>query len=152
MIEVGGEVRSKGKKDKTKNKDWIVGIEKPTPEFSGHQQTFVLGNNSLATSGSYLQTAEISGQRISHIIDPRSGLPSQIDIGTSELVAVAVVAPACVRADAWATAMFVLGERRGVELADQHGIAVLFLLRSGSEIVEVPSKHWKKENGVPAEQ
>jgi thiamine biosynthesis lipoprotein len=144
MIEVGGEVRSKGKKDKNKNKDWIVGIEKPTPEFSGHQQTLVLGGRSLATSGSYVQAAEIGGQRISHIIDPRSGLPSQTARGANELVSAAVIAPSCTVADAWATAMFVLGERKGVELAQQHSIAVLFLLQSGNGIVEVPSKHWGK--------
>ena len=149
LIEIGGEVRVKGKKDKTKHKDWIVGIEKPVLESldqdSDNQQELILGDNSLATSGSYLQTFQfqIEGQRVSHIIDPRTGLPAQIENDEQELVAVSVVFPNCADADAWATAMFVLGEQKGIELADKQGFSVLFLLYSGGEIVEVPSKHWQ---------
>ena len=168
LIEVGGEVRSKGKKSKQKNswwstlmdgffngnkpqqkeKDWIVAIEKPVLElpnqFAGNQQTLVLGDKSLATSGNYLQTIQMGDQRVSHIIDPRTGLPAQIGNGVRELASVAVIAPNCTLADAWATAMFVLGEQKGIELANQHGMSVLFLLRNGNEIVEVPSKHWQQ--------
>jgi len=148
LIEIGGEVRSKGKKDKTKNKDWIVGIERPVPEsadqFSGLQQKLTLKDQSLATSGSYRQVLQVEGQFVSHLIDPRTGLPAQIGESANRLVAAAVIAPNCTRADALATAMFVLGEQKGIELAYQHGIAVLFLLQNGSEIVEVPSKNWAK--------
>ena len=146
LIEVGGEVRSKGKRSKDKN--WMVGIEKPVlksqSEFLGLQQAFPLQNQSLATSGNYLQTRQIGDQHISHIIDPRSGVPVWIESGMGELASAAVIAPTCTIADAWATAMFVLGESKGTELANQHGIAVLFLVRKGNEIVEIPSKHWNK--------
>jgi thiamine biosynthesis lipoprotein len=145
LIEIGGEVRSKGKK--SKEKDWIVGIEKPalTPsnEFSGLHQAFSLKDQSLATSGNYLQTSQVGDRRVSHIIDPRTGLPAQITSGTDEFASVAVLAPACTQADAWATALFVLGKQKGRELADQQELAVLFLLRKDNEIVEVPSKRWK---------
>jgi thiamine biosynthesis lipoprotein len=158
LIEIGGEVRAKGKKSKEKN--WIVSIEKPTPDFSGHQQILTLNNQSLATSGSYLQTISIGDQRISHLMDPRTGLPAQITtpIATpiaiqsegepDELVSVAVIAPTCTLADAWATALFVLGEKKGRELANRHGISALFLLRRGSEIIEIPSKHYEKNADV----
>jgi len=168
LIEVGGEVRGKGKKikeddisffmrlinwvqgkgTKSKEKDWIVGIEKPVLEsshdFPGLQQTFALKDCSLATSGNYRQTRVIGDQRVSHLIDPRSGLPVRIESEAGELVAAAVVASDCTSADAWATALFVLGEQRGVEVANQHGIAVLFLLYNGKEVSEVSSKHWTK--------
>lgn len=140
LIEVGGEVRCKGKKGK--NKDWIVGVEKPTLEFSGHQQKFVLGDQSMATSGSYQQPAEIDGKRFSHIVDPRTGIPAQVESGVRDLVAVAVISPTCIVADAWATTLFVLGEQKGVKIADEQKLAALFLLRSGDEIVEVQSKQW----------
>ena len=143
LVEVGGEVRSKGKKGKDKegkDMEWIVGVENPL-QSSAIQQKLVLGNKSLATSGSYLQRLQVEGRSISHIIDPRTGMP----VGESELVSVAVMASDCIRADAWATAMFVLGEQRGGTLASQHGIAVLFLLKNGNEIVEVPSKNWSQK-------
>jgi len=140
LIEVGGEVRGKGKRNK--ERDWIVGIEKPMAQYSGRQQTFSLKDQSLATSGSYLQFREIGRQRVSHLIDPRSGLPAQIGDGVNELVTAAVLAPNCTRADALSTAMFVLGEQKGLELANRHGIAVLFLLKTGDEIREVSSNYW----------
>ena len=144
MIELGGEVRSKGKKGKDREKVWIVSVEKPTQEYTGNQQTFPLGDRSLATSGNYLQTRQIGDIDVSHLIDPRTGLPAQIGEGQHELASVAVLAPNCTQADAWATAMFVLGEQEGIELADKLEMAVLFLLRNGIGIVEVPSKHWGK--------
>jgi len=117
FIEIGNQVRSKGKR--SKEKDWIVGIEKPaiesSNEFSGLQQVVPLKNQSFATQ--------------------RAGL-------SDELASVTVIAASCTSADAWATALLTLGPSKGTELAHQHGIAALFLLRNGSDIVETPSKHW----------
>jgi len=141
LIEVGGEVRGKGKRNP--GKDWIVGIEKPSPEqFAGIQQAFPLRDQSLATSGSYVQFRNIEGRQISHLIDPRTGLPAPIEGNVDVLVSTAVLAPNCSRADALATAMFVLGKQKGLELANRHKIAVLFLLRTGDDIREVASEHW----------
>ena len=142
LIEIGGEVRSKGKKSKDKN--WIVGIEKPTAEHTGNQQRFELKNQCLATSGSYLQIFQVGGHRVSHFIDPRSSMPVAIGDDLNELVSVAVMDTNCARADAWATAMFVLGKQKGLELANQRGMAVLFLLRTSDEIHEVSSNNWLK--------
>jgi len=118
FIEIGDKVRSKGKK--TKEKDWIVGIEKPanesSNEFPGLQQAVPLKNQSFATQ--------------------RAGAPD-------ELASVTVIAATCTSADAWATALLALGTLKGIELAQQHGVAVLFLQRRGNETVEVPSKHWQ---------
>lgn len=123
FIEIGDKVRSKGKKirdKKTKDKDWIVGIEKPaiesSNEFSGLQQVVPLNNRSFATQ--------------------RAGL-------SDELASVTVIAATCVHADAWANALLALGEPKGTELARQHGITALFLLRRDNDILEVPTKHWK---------
>ena len=142
LIEVGDELRIKGRK--SKDKEWIVGVEKPTPEFKKAQQIVPLKNQSMATSGNYLQTIQLDNQRVSHIVDPRSGLPAQIGSGSSEFASVSVIASDCTQADAWATALFVLGEQEGIGLADRQGLAVLYLLQRGNEIVEIPSKKWGK--------
>ena len=122
LIEVGNCVRCKGKK--SKDADWNIGIEKPpleaSKEFPGLQQNVVLRDQSLATkSGSLPVNAAL------------------------ELRSVAVVADDCFCADAWATAMFLLGES-GIESANQHGIAVLVLYRRGENVEETFSKHWRK--------
>ena len=143
LIEVGVEVRGKGRNNK--DNDWFAGIEKPWSEqFSGIQKRFPLTNQSVATSGSYLQYRNIDGHSVSHLIDPRSGLPAQIGEGTERLVSAAVLAPNCTQADAWATAMFVLGEQKGLELANRQKVAALFLLQTGDAIREVASDAWKK--------
>jgi thiamine biosynthesis lipoprotein len=45
--------------------------------------------------------------------------------------------PTCMLADAWATALLVLGEKDGVALARERGIDALFVLREGSRLREV---------------
>ena len=139
MIEVGGEVRCKG--NKGAKGEWTIGIEKPLfghrDEFSGVQKKLQLGNRSLATSGDSRNYRELDGVRFSHLIDPRTGFPTErapsgVTTPTERLGSVSVIDTTCARADALATAMFVLGEKDGLALAEKRGIAVLFLLRSES--------------------
>lgn len=144
LIEIGGEVRSKGKKNKSK--DWIVGIEKPMPEFTELYKSLPLRDQSLATSGNYLQRLKIEGKEFSHIIDPRTGLATEVGSSINELVSVSVLAPDCTSADAWATALFVLGTQKGIELAEKQGLAALFLQQNGGEIIEVTTKSWNHQN------
>ncbi|MDR0521795.1 MAG: FAD:protein FMN transferase [Planctomycetaceae bacterium] len=143
LIEIGGEVRCRGKK--TKDTDWLAGIINPIDE-NHVQQKLVLGSRSLATSGNYRQLRQIEGETVTHIVDPRTCLPVRFGGESAEqLVSVSVILPECMRADAWATAMFVLGEKEGLELAGKHGIPVLFLLRQNDSVRESPSESWKKK-------
>ena len=114
FIEVGTLSRSKGKKGVERDQDWVVGIERPTQDYTGLYQTFALNDRSLAKSG------------------------------TRELASVAVLAPNALQASAWMTAMLVLGEQEGLELANRHGIAVLFLRLDGDEVRTTYSEHWQQ--------
>ena len=67
----------------------------------------------VCTSGNYRRFFEVAGERYSHIIDPRTGRPA--DAAPS----VTVVAADAATADAWATALSVLGAG-GLALAEQH--------------------------------
>jgi thiamine biosynthesis lipoprotein len=144
MVEVGGEVYCCGYKGisinyKTTSQHWVIGIEKPiivsSDEFSGLQRKLPISNQALATSGDYQNYREIEGVRYSHFIDPRTAFPMEyLPAGepkpVERLGSVSVLTELCVNADAWATALFVLGEHKGLELAEKHGIAVLFLFRT----------------------
>ncbi|MDR3199029.1 MAG: FAD:protein FMN transferase [Planctomycetaceae bacterium] len=144
MVEIGGEVCCRGYKGssgtyKTTSQDWIIGIEKPfivsSDGFSGLQRKLSLVDRALATSGDYQNYREINDVRYSHFIDPRTGFPTEyLTAGEPKpierLASVSVLTERCVYADAWATALFVLGEHKGLELAEKHGIAVLFLFRT----------------------
>ncbi len=78
----------------------------------------------MATSGDYRHWVEVQGRRLSHTMDPRRGAPL-----IASPASVTVVARTCAEADAWATALMVLGLERGAALARKHGLDALFLLR-----------------------
>ncbi|MDR2755654.1 MAG: FAD:protein FMN transferase [Planctomycetaceae bacterium] len=144
IVEIGGEVCCRGRKGiaanyKATSHDWIIGIEKPfivsSDGISGLQRKLSIGDRALATSGDYQNYREINGVRYSHFIDPRTGFPTEYLVAgepkpVERLGSVSVLTKRCVYADAWATALFVLGEHKGLELAEKHGIAVLFLFRT----------------------
>lgn len=81
---------------------WDVGVSHPL--FPDRQLGLVrLCNQALGTSGSGRQFFHYRGQRLSHILDPRTGRPAQ------GVLSVTVLAPTAAQADALATACFVLG-------------------------------------------
>jgi len=104
LIEVGGEIKGKGKNDS--GKWWKIGIDKPEVlvEERPLQATLALKDRSLATSGSYRKFYELNGVKYSHTIDPFTGYPV-----THSLLSVTVLAQDCMSADAYATAFMVMG-------------------------------------------
>ncbi|HBT76414.1 MAG TPA: FAD:protein FMN transferase ApbE [Planctomycetaceae bacterium] len=137
MIDIGGEVRCRGAK--MDGSPWRIGIEVPQPDVPGADPNIFMAvelkDVALATSGDYRDFQERDGVRYSHIIDPRTGEPTERTlpgeaVPTERLGSVSILDPSCARADALATAFFVLGEIRGLELAERAGIPALFLSRS----------------------
>lgn len=122
LVEVGGEVRAGGRSPR--GDAWRVGIERPAVGPPAVQRLVRLRDRALATSGDYRNYHELDGRRVAHTIDPRSGRP--VDHG---LASVSVVDPLCVRADAIATALGVLGPDAGFELAVEQGWAALLIVR-----------------------
>ena len=122
LVEVGGEVRARGRNEDGRR--WRVGIERPVDGPPSIQRILALTDAALATSGDYRNFFEHEGRRYSHTIDPRTGYP--VDHG---LASVSVVAESCVRADALATALEVLGPEAGFALAQEQGWAVLLITR-----------------------
>ncbi|TKB91894.1 MAG: FAD:protein FMN transferase [Nitrospira sp.] len=121
MVEIGGEVRVRGFKEK--DTPWRIAIEKPLPGERSVQTMLALSDIALATSGNYRNFFEIAGRRYSHTIDPATGWP--VD---NHLVSVTVLADTSMRADAWATAFQVLGPDRGMAIAERLSLPVLFII------------------------
>ncbi|MBI2477531.1 MAG: FAD:protein FMN transferase, partial [Planctomycetia bacterium] len=103
------------------------------------------GDAALATSGDYRNFIEIDSRRYSHMIDPRTGYP--VD---HRLTSVSVIADDCLTADAWATALMVLGPEHGYALAQQQGIPALLIERTETGFVERTTSDF--ENIVTAAQ
>jgi thiamine biosynthesis lipoprotein len=129
LVEVGGELRVRG--ERPAGGPWRLAIERPDPDGRAIHAVLLLDAGALATSGDYRSFWENGGQRRAHIIDPRTGRPS-----THGLASVSVVHPDAVSADAWATALSVLGPEEGLALARAEGLAAYFIARSADGSLE----------------
>ena len=128
LVEIGGELRGSGVKPD--GQPWWVRLEHPAAE-ADDDTLLALHGVSVATSGDYRRWFEHAGIRYSHTVDPREGLPLR-----HGLASVAVVHAQCMLADAWSTALNVLGPDAGPALANRLGLAARFLLRDGDGFVE----------------
>jgi FAD:protein FMN transferase len=128
MVEIGGEVRTKG--NNIHRKPWQIGVSTPDDEFN-LQKVLSLTNNSIATSGDYRNYFEKDGVRYSHTIDPRTGKPIK-----HTLASVTVVHGSCMIADGMATAITVMGPEAGYEFALKEELPIFMIVREGNEFVE----------------
>jgi len=122
MIEVGGEVRTRGANGAAE--PWQIGIEEPDAMPQRARHIVPLSGRSMATSGDYRIYFEQNGRRYSHEIDPATVAPIE-----HRLCSVSVVADDCMQADALATALIVLGPERAYALAEAGGVAAQFIER-----------------------
>jgi thiamine biosynthesis lipoprotein len=129
LVDVGGEFRARGE---NQGGPWRVGVERPDGPVDDRavQEVVLLRDAALATSGDYRNYREQDGVRISHTIDPRTGRPI-----AHRLASVTVVAAGAGLADAWATALNVLGPEDGRALAEREDLAALFLVREAGGFI-----------------
>jgi thiamine biosynthesis lipoprotein len=142
LVEIGGEVWGKG--HNARGTPWRIAIEKPSPAQRSVYAVVRLDGRGIATSGDYRNFFEQQGQRFSHTIDPTSGRPVIHD-----LASVTVLSPTVTRADALATALLVLGPEQGYRLAEQQGLAALFIIREGDGYKEKQTRLFEQFR-VPA--
>jgi len=133
LVEVGGEGMACGKNLKT-NKPWEIGILDPrsTRENMFFKAYVSLEDKSFTTSGNYFNYREIDGKKFSHSIDPESGYPSQ-----KEILSASVFTKDGITADAWATAMMVMGHEKAIELLNQRDDLDGFIVYSDATGIRV---------------
>ena len=136
MVEIGGEVRTIGKNNKGSH--WKIGIDKPMIGTVPGEQIYSvvsISNQAMATSGNYRNFKEYENVPYSHIINPRTGRPTQ-----SNIASVTVVAPNCMDADALATALNVMEVEEGLELVESlDGFEAFWIIKENEELRSVPS-------------
>jgi len=131
LVEIGGEVAVKG--NAPDGDPWRVGVEFPvesTPQLKILVTTLRVSNAALATSGDYRNFKNLDGKRVHHIIDPRTGHPTD-----NGVVSVTVYARDCMTADGMATALMVMGVTKGmalVEKLDELEVMMIERLKDGT--------------------
>ncbi|HBN05593.1 MAG TPA: FAD:protein FMN transferase [Bacteroidales bacterium] len=117
IVDVGGEVRASGKKEKGEN--WLCGIEQPAKDSDSERsyKTYLeLQDQSIVTSGSYRKYYTDSlGNRRSHAIDPFTGKSVE-----HNLLSVSVVDSSATFCDGLATAFLVMGLDKSKEFLSKH--------------------------------
>ncbi len=126
LVEIGGEIRVAGLNPR--NEPWRIAVERPQAGERAAEVAVTLHNAAVATSGDYRNFFEVDGVRYSHTIDPRTGAPVRHD-----LVSVTVIHESATMADAWATALTVLGSEQALATALNEELAVYFISRDGDE-------------------
>lgn len=124
LVEIGGEMQARGRN--ARGEPFRVGIEDPDPGSRRVRFALALSDRALASSGNYRNFVELDGVRYAHTIDPVSGAPVQ-----HTLLAVSVLHARCADADAWATALMVVGPERAWALAEAHDLDVGLLISTG---------------------
>ena len=120
LVEIGGELAGRGLKPD--GQPWWVDLEAP-PGAALAPLRVGLHEQAVATSGDYVRGA--------HTIDPRTGRPLD-----ARVASVSVIHDSAMLADAWATALTVLGVEVGMDLAARHGVAARFVEREGAGFIE----------------
>lgn len=128
LIEIGGDIYASGVR--MDGKFWKIGINKPDPDAPYDQiyKVIAIKDKAFATSGDYRNFFTVSGKRYSHIIDPRTGYP--VDNG---VVSVSIIADTCVFADGLATAVMILGHKKGLELVDRLKTVECLIIRRDND-------------------
>jgi thiamine biosynthesis lipoprotein len=136
LVNIGGDVRTFGLLPG--GQPWRVGIRSPfDAEPTGHWMVVAVRDAAVCTSGNYERYSTIAGRRYSHILDPRTGWPAEASPSVS------VIAPTASLADAWATALSVLGPA-GLELLEGTGIEAMLVLGGPQDY------HFARTNGFDA--
>lgn len=121
LIEIGGELAGAG--IQPDGQPWWVDVEIPPGVTLGPLRVALHGL-AIATSGDYRRHAAHG----SHTIDPRTGRPL-----ANNVASVTVLHASCMHADAWASALTVLGPEEGLALAASEGLAAHMVVRGGGE-------------------
>jgi len=132
LVEVGGELHGYGLKPD--GQPWRVLVESAPEEDAGAEyppRVLALDDLAVATSGDRWHQFERDGVSYSHTLDPRSHAPV-----SRVAAAVTVIARDAMHADAWATALTVMGADEGLAFANQHELAARFITRADTGLVE----------------
>ena len=127
MVELGGEIKVKGRRQPG-NEKMRIGIETPGEdefERSIMQKVISIDEGAVTTSGNYRRYFESDGKKITHLIDPITGYPVQ-----NELICITVYAKDAMTADAVDNALMVMGLQKAMEFVDKtNGLAAHFIYR-----------------------
>lgn len=142
LVEIAGEIRARGRRPE--GNGWMVGIERPAENalaVRDIQTAVVLQNSALSTSGNYRNVREEDDRTIGHILDSKTGYPAM-----NSLLSATVIADDAMTADAYATALMVMGLEEALQFVEGHKelSAYLIGMDSDGKVIERRSSRFPK--------
>jgi FAD:protein FMN transferase len=131
LAEIGGELSGYGVKPD--GQPWWVELEQP-PGADTPRTLVALFDHTIATSGDYRRNTVVHGQVLSHTISPLTGRPIENGVAS-----VSVLHKSCMWADAYASAITVLGAERGMQFADALDICATIVTHDAAGVREALS-------------
>ena len=123
IVQAGGDMYASGRKG---SRSWKLGIRDPRGERSSTFAIAEIQDATFSTSGDYERYVVIDGVRYHHILDPKSGWPAR------KSRSVTVVTQSGLLADAWSTALFVMGPKKGMKIVKKtNGMEAVFVDAAG---------------------
>ena len=131
IINAGGDLYVRGKKG---DRRWTSGIKDPDTKQNKPLLAFsVVKACGIATSGNYESYFTHEGIRYHHIIDLKTGYPAR------EVKSVTVFSEDPTKADAYATAFFILGSEKALRIVEQDPSLAFILIVDGDRIIKSPN-------------
>ena len=138
LIDIGGEIIIHGN---NKSIAWVVGIQDPTNKkdkpiitISNKDSSFL----AIATSGEYRNYRYADGETITHTLDPSTN--KSINNNLQSITVASQISATL--ADAYATAINVMGYEKGLEFVNKNNIAALFIISEEGELQLIKSQKW----------
>ncbi|WP_460278377.1 FAD:protein FMN transferase [Clostridium sp. CTA-5] len=111
LIDLGGNIFALGLKEDGSN--WKVGIQNPIKTRGEHIGLLNVKNKSVVTSGNYERYFMEDGKKFHHIIDPKTGYPSE-----SEIISATIISDNSIDGDGLSTGIYILGINKAISIIE----------------------------------
>lgn len=137
LVEIGGEISASGTNQI--GDTWQIAIEDPEYNESLPTRIITLNGLGIATSGDYRNFFIKDGKRFSHTINPKTGRPT-----SHKLASITVLHESTMIADAYATALMVMGEKKAIIFAQKYKLKTHMFIREANVY-----RRWNSLDGTP---
>ena len=129
LVDAGGNIKVMGSAN-GKNSSFKIGIKDPNKKETDSIGYIQLKDKSIVTSGIYERNFTYEGKLYHHIINPHTGYPSDSDV-----ISASVICENSMIADAYATALVVMGADEGLKLIEQNEDLECIMVKKDNTVI-----------------